>query len=404
MMSNSRPSLRVVTLLENNPYPRDVRVRPHMEALAAAGYQVTVICPRAPGQLWRETINGVRIYRFHTLVAGPHAASFIKEFFWATFVMTILTLWVWLRHGIDVLHICNPPESLFVAGLLPKLAGKTIVCDLREISPELYQSKFEHSSGLLYSLLIWLERVLCRLADHIIVVNESCRRLVVERDRVAPEQVSIVRQGPDLNQIRPTDPDPALRSRAATIIAYLGRMAKQDGVDHLLAALQYLDQRFDHKDWLCALVGPIEDQQPLEALAAELGVSDRTWFSAGFLPVEQWLPILSSADICVEPCPASPLNNIATMQKIMDYMALCKPTVAYDLPEHHATAGEAALYAVPNDKVDLARQMARLIDDVALRSQLGAVGRQRMEQLFAWQYQKQRLLEVYANLRREHGA
>src|SRR5512143_1415095 len=128
-MSNSRPSLRVVTLLENNPYPRDVRVRPHMEALAAAGYQVTVICPRAPGQSWRETINGVRIYRFLTLVAGTHAASFIKEFLWATFVMTILTLWVWMRHGMDVLHIYNPPESLFVAGLLPKLAGKTILYD-----------------------------------------------------------------------------------------------------------------------------------------------------------------------------------------------------------------------------------------------------------------------------------
>ncbi len=369
-----------------------------MEALASAGYQVAVICPRASGECWREAVEGVRVYRFPTLVAGTHAASFIKEFLWATLVMTFLMLWVWMRDGMDVLHIYNPPESLFIAGLLPKLAGKSIVYDLRDIAPELYQSKFEHSSALLYRLLIWMERIMCRLADHVIVVNESYRRVVMERDRVTAERVSIVRQGPDLDQVKLVDPDPELRARAGTIIAFLGRMARQDGVDHLLAALHYLDQHFDRKDWLCALVGPVEDGQPLEALAADLGVSDRTWFSPGFLPIEEWLPILSSADICVEPCPASPLNNISTMNKIMDYMALSKPTVAYDLAEHRATAGEAALYAKPNDQMDLARQIARLMDDAGLRARLGATGRERMEQLFAWQYQKQRLLAAYAGL------
>lgn len=178
-------------------------------------------------------------------------------------------------------------------------------------------------------------------------------------------------------------------------------MAGQDGIDHLLSALLYLDQNFGYKDWHCVLIGPAEDQQALEAQAVQLGVSDRTWFH-GYMPIEQWLPILSAADICVEPCPANPLNNISTMNKIMDYMALSKPTVAYDLPEHRFTAGEAALYAAPNDQIDLARQIARLIEDIALRSQLGAIGRQRMEKLFAWQYQKERLLTVYVNLVQQH--
>jgi glycosyltransferase involved in cell wall biosynthesis len=374
-----------------------------MEALVAEGYQVTVISPRGRDQPWREIINGVCIYRFRSLIAGRNAASYILEFFWAMLVMTILTLWVWMRHGMDVLHIYNPPESLFVAALLPKLAGKTIVWDLRDISPEVYQSKFEQSNRILYNLLIWMERIMCRLADHIITVNESYRRVVIERHRVAPERISIVRQGPDLNQVHLTDPDPTLRSRAGTIIAYLGVMAKQDGVDHLLTALHHLEQRFNQKDWLCALVGPVEDQHALDAMAAELGVSDHTWFT-GYLPLEQWLPILSAADLCVEPCPANPMNKISTMNKIMDYMALGKPTVAYDLPEHRVTAGEAALYAEPDDQVDLARRIARLINDVALRSQLGAIGRQRMEQQLAWPYQKQRLLNVYAHLRQQHAS
>jgi glycosyltransferase involved in cell wall biosynthesis len=375
-----------------------------MEALAAAGYQVTVICPRARGQRWREIINGVCICRFPTLAAGTHATSYFIEFFWATFVMTTLTLWIWMRHGMDVLHVYNPPETLFVAGLLPKLAGKTILYDLRDITPELYRSKYEHNSPILYNLLIRMEYVMCQLADHIIVVNESYRRVIVERDRAAPERVSIVRQAPDLNQVRMTDPDPNLCSRANTIIAYLGRMARQDGIEHLLVALHYLEQRFGHKDWLCTLVGPVEDQPALEALAAELGIADRIWFTGFYMPIEQWLPILSSADICVEPCPANPLNNISTMNKIMDYMALRKPTVAYDLCEHRFTAGEAALYAEPNNQVDLARQIARLIEDVALRIQLGDIGRQRMEQMFAWQYQKDSLLTVYAKLAQEHSS
>jgi glycosyltransferase involved in cell wall biosynthesis len=122
------------------------------------------------------------------------------------------------------------------------------------------------------------------------------------------------------------------------------------------------------------------------------------------MPLEQWLPILSAADICVEPCPANPVNDISTMNKIMDYMALGKPTVAYDLHEHRVTAGEAALYALPNDKVDFARQIVRLMDDEALCSHLGAIGRRRMEQQFAWPYQKQRLLDVYANLVHQHGS
>jgi glycosyltransferase involved in cell wall biosynthesis len=401
MKVNTHP-LRIVALAENNPYPRDVRVRPHMEALAAAGYQVIVICPHIRGQLWRETINGVRIYRFLTLAGGTHVISYLMEFFWATFIMTVLTLWVWLRHGMDVIHIYNPPETLFVAGLLPKLAGKKVVCDFREISPELYQSKFSSGNRFLNFMLVWLERTLSRMADRVTVVNESCRKILIERDGIAPERVSVVRQGPDILKVRMTDADPVLRARAATIIGYMGSMANQDGIDHLLTALHYLEYKFGYKDWICMLMGPAEDMKSLEALALKLGISEHTHFS-GFTPMEEWIPILSTADICVDPSPASPLNNIATMNKIMDYMSLCKPTVAYDLPENRFTAGEAALYAAPNDEVDFARQIVRLIENEQLRAQLGVIGRKRMEEMFAWTYQKQRLLDLYTNLEKSRS-
>lgn len=398
-MDDSRPSVRVVTLLENNPYPADARVRPHMEALAAAGYHVTVIALHRRGQPWREMVNRVRVYRF-PLPRGTSAAAYALEFLCATLAMTLLTFWVWLRHGLDVLHVYNPPDCLFVAALLPRLAGKTVIYDLRDLSPELYLAKFEHGGSFLYKLLVRLEGVSCRLADRIVTVNESYRQVIMDRHQVRAEKVSIVRQGPDPAQIQPAEPDLALRQRADIIIAYLGTISNIDGIDHLFRALHHLDHHFGHKDWLCVLVGPSDDPKEFQALAGELGIDDRTWFT-GYMPNEQWIRVVSTAHIGVEPEPLNSLTDISTCNKLMDYMALGLPSVAYDLHENHVTAGEAALYAQPNDEMDMARQFAALIENPALRSRLGAIGRKRIEDHLAWEHQKERLLGVYAGL--AHG-
>jgi glycosyltransferase involved in cell wall biosynthesis len=385
---------RVVALLENNPYPFDIRVRPQVEALIAAGYHVTVICPRERNEPWRESIDGVQVYRFPMPASGTGVANYLVEFCFATLAMTVAMLWVWARYGLDVLHIYAPPDSLFFAGLLPRLAGKIIIYDNRDLSPELYESKFGRADGVLYRLLLWLERRASRLATHVLVVNESYRRIIMERDGIPSDRVSAVRIGPELDRVRLTAPDPGLRARAKTIIAYLGQMAQQDGVDHLLQALRHLDQDFGHKDWFCVLIGPADEPQALEELAAQLGVSDRTWFT-GYIPDEEMLRYLSTADICVDPDPANPLNNISTMVKLMEYMALGKPVVAYDLTEHRVTAGDAALYAQPNDELDMARQLMRLIEDPELRTRLAATGRERVERHLAWKHQRKRLLALY---------
>jgi glycosyltransferase involved in cell wall biosynthesis len=397
IMGNSKSSLRILALVENNPYPFDCRVRPHMEALSEAGNQVTVISPRLKGQARYEIVNNVRVYRFFIPLTGTRAINFLFEFLYATIALTILTLWVWLRHGMDVLHIYNPPDTLFVAALLPKLARKIILYDLRDFAPELYLSKFETGIHAFYGSLIRLERLSCCFADHIVVVNESYRQIVIKRDRIPAVRVSVVRQGPDSNRIKPGQIDSELRSRAKIIIAYLGMISSQDGVDHLLRALSYLDQRFCHKDWLCIIIGGADKPGELEKLACELGIRERTWFT-GLLPDEKWIPILSTADIGVEPAPANPLNDVSTMNKLMDYMVLGIPSVAYNLPEHRVTAGESARYAKPNDEIDFACQIARLIEDPDMRGRMGRIGRQRIEQELAWSFQKQRLLNIYAKI------
>lgn len=389
--------LRILALLENNPYPYDVTVRTHAETLAESGYKVTVMCPRGRGQSWQETINGVRIYRFPLLGVGTGAINYAFEFLYATLIMALLTLWIWIRHGLDVIHIYNPPDTLFTAALLAKLAGKTIFWDIRDLSPELYQSKYERCNGLVYNLLVKLERASCRIADRVVVVNESYRRLIIDRHGLPADRVSVVRLGPEMGQVRLVPPDPGLRARAGIVIAYLGKMAKQDGVDHLLWALHHLSKNFGHQDWFCVLIGKADNPEELAKLALELGIDGRTWFT-GFIPDDQMLSYLSTADICVAPDPANPLNNISTMTKLMEYMALGKPSVAYGLCEHRVTAGDAALYAEANNQMDLARQIARLVESPNLRAQLGTIGRKRIEEQLAWDHQKEHLLTLYRGL------
>lgn len=397
-MENEQPKLKVITLLENHTYPSDVRVRPHMEALAATGnFDVTVICPRGSGQTRRETINGVNVIRFRMLPVGRQTINYVVEFVYSTITLTLMTLWIWMGHGLDVLHYSNPPDTLFVAGILPKLMGKVIVYDLRDLAPEIFQSKFEPGNRLIHRLLLWLERLTCRQADHILVVNESCRQIVIERDRAPLERVTIVRQAPDLNRIHLTQPSPELHHRAKTIIAYLGEMAKQDGIEHLLKALYNLDHHFGYRDWFCALVGSTDDLEGLQAMIEYYGLDNRVWF-AGYQPIDNWITLLSAADICIEPAPANPLNNIATMNKLMDYMALGKPSVAYDLREHRITAGEAAIYALPNDEMDLASKIMKLVEDQKLREKMGQIGLQRLQDGLSWPFQRQKLLSVYGSI------
>jgi glycosyltransferase involved in cell wall biosynthesis len=384
-------------VLENNAYPVDTRVCQEAETLAKSSYVVSVICPRRAGQQWRETINGVRVYRFPQVPDGRGAFSYLMEFGYATAVSTLLTLWLWMRWGLDVVHVHNPPDTLFIAGLLARLAGKKLIYDHHDLSPELYLSKFGVANERLYKMLLRLERWSCRLANRVITVNESYRKIDIERNGLPPERICIVRNGPNLDHLRLYPPDLALVSRGVPLIAYLGNISSQDGVDQLLWALHYLDSNLGHRNWFCIIVGPADNGETLRQLAATLEIMDRVWFM-GYLPLKKWLPILSAADICIAPEPSSPLNDKSTMIKVMEYMALGKPVVCYDLPEHRASAGQAALYARPNDALDLARQLALLIEQPELRLRLGAIGRQRVEQQLAWKFSAERLLHIYAEI------
>ncbi len=399
-----RPRARVLLVLENNPYPYDPRGRRIAETLVEGGYAVGVICPGEPGQPRHEVAGGVHVYRFPVVRARGSLLGYVWEYGYGTLMLLLYTLVLAARPGFDILHASNPPETVFFVGLLARLLGKQLVFDYRDLGPELYATKFGGPHGPIYRLLLALEAGSARLADLVVAVNESYRRIVIERYGVPARKTVVVRNGPRLREFVPVDPDPGVRAKAPIILGYVGNMGSQDGVDYLLRALHVVRYDLGRPDFYCVLVGPVDDGAGMAQLAAGLGVADRVQFT-GRLPFgPDLLRYLAAADICVEPAPSNPLHDKSTLMKIMEYMALGKPTVAFDLPESRVSAGPAALYAPANDEAAFARQIVALMDDPDLRRRMGAAGRARVEARLSWEHEARRLCHAYGVLVRRRAA
>ncbi len=389
---------RVLMLLENCIYPLDSRVRSEANALARAGCRVTVIAPVSRGQSWHEVIDDVSVYRFPGSQSSGGALGYVWEYGVSLVATFLLSLWVFLRHGFDVVHAHNPPDLFVLIALFYKAFGKKFVYDHHDLAPELYAARFGHGSGgFVYRVLLWLEGLSCRIADHVITTNESYKALEMERHNLPAEQITVVRNGPDLRRLKRVPPDPEIRQRAATILGYVGMMGVQDGIDYLLRVLHHLIHDFDRTDFYCVLIGEGDALDGLRAQTTELGL-DRYVSFVGFQTGQDLMRYLSSVDVFVAPDPRNSYNDRSTMIKLMEYMAFSRPTVAFDLTEHRVTGQEAILYAQPNDERDFARQIMTLMDDPQRCQEMGRFGRQRIEEELAWPLQEQHLLEVYRKL------
>lgn len=389
---------RVLMLVQNNPYPQDPRVRREARALADAGYQVSVISPALPGQPWRETLDGVRAYRYPLPPAANGFLGYLLEYGYSMVMLFLVSLLVFLREGFDVIHVANPPDTLALVAAGYKLLGKRFVYDHHDLAPEMYYARFPgRGNRLVHFALVLLEKLSCRLADHVIATNESYKKMEIERGRVREACITIVRNGTDLHRMGPVEPDRALRSMKKTIVGFAGVMGFQDGVDYLLRALHHLVRDLGRTDFYCVLIGGGDAFADLKVLTRHLALDEYVRFT-GYLFGEDLVRVLSAADICVDPDPSNSYNDRSTMMKLMEYMALCKPIVAFDLPEHRFTAQQAAIYVTPNDERAFAQALAMLMDDPARRHAMGADGRGRVERELAWHYSVPKLLEVYGRL------
>jgi glycosyltransferase involved in cell wall biosynthesis len=388
---------RVLIIVENLPCPFDRRVWQEARTLAAAGYLVSIICPKGKGyEKSFEEIDGIAIYRHVQPFEGNGALGYLAEYSWALLAEFALSLRVLMERGFDAIHACNPPDTLFLIGGFYKLFGKKFLFDHHDINPELYEAKFRRRD-LFYRLMLWLERLTFQTADVCVATNESYRRIAIERGSRAPAKVFVVRSGPDLRRLRVLPPTPALKNGRRYLVGYVGVMGRQEGIDGLLASVQHIVQVMQRTDIQFGLVGGGTELAAMRKLAEQLGVADYVTFT-GRVPDDELLAMLNTADVCVNPDVANDMNDKSTMNKIMEYMALGKPIVQFDLTEGRVSAQDASLYARRNDPIDLARQLVALLDDAELRRRMGAAGLERVKTELAWEHEVPRLLAAYEEL------
>jgi glycosyltransferase involved in cell wall biosynthesis len=389
---SATPRGRVLLISENAPLPGDRRVWNEARTLAEAGWEVVAICAAAsdPPQPATETIDGIEVHRYPLTPAGG-ALGYLREYGQALWRIRRLVRRLQRERPFDVVHAANPPDFLLLAARSARRRGARLVFDHHDLTPELFRSRYGRS-GLAHRALLAIERRALRAADVVISTNDSYRQIAIERGGVAPENVFVVRNGPDLERFRPVAADPALRRGRRHLLAYLGMMGPQDGIDEALCALAVL-RDLRGEDWHAIFIGEGEVRGEMEALSADLALTDLVEF-AGWRGDDDIRCILSTADVGIEPDPPSPLNNRSTMIKVPEYMAMGCPIAAYDLAETRVSAGAASAYAAEPTPQALGRCLHELLEDPQRRERMAAAGRERVTEL-SWQRSAEVLLSAY---------
>jgi glycosyltransferase involved in cell wall biosynthesis len=391
---NPSISKRALILVENLPSPFDRRVWQEATTLRDAGHEVSIICPTGKGcEKKFEAIDGIDIWRYDLPAEGEGALGYLVEYSAALAWTFFLSGKVFFKKGFDVIHACNPPDLFFLIGGFYKLFGRKFLFDHHDANPELYEAKFGRRD-FFWKLMLWVEKLTFRTADVSIATNESYKRIAVERGGMAPERVFVVRSGPSLERLKVVPPQESLKKGRKHLVGYVGVMGRQEGIDLLLQSIHFIVKKMKRTDIQFGLVGGGTSLQEMRELAVTLGVDDYVTF-AGRVPDAELLAMLNTADVCVNPDVANEMNDISTMNKIMEYMALGKPIVQFDLTEGRFSAQYASLYAKKNDPADFAAKIVQLIDHPEMRSAMGAYGRRRVENELEWRYEAPKLLAAY---------
>jgi len=388
---------RVLIIVENLPCPFDRRVWQEARTLTSAGYLVSIICPKGKGHDKSfEQLDGIAIYRHSLPIEASGALGYALEYSWALVAEFCLSLKVLFQRGFDVVHACNPPDTIFILGRIYKLFGKRFLFDHHDVNPELYEAKFKRRD-FFYRMMLAFERWTFATADISIATNESYKQIAIERGKMAAEKVFVVRSGPDLRRVKAVPANVALKKGRRYLVGYVGVMGSQEGVDLLLSAVRHIVYTRHRHDIHFGLVGGGTELQAMRELAQRSGIADYVTFT-GRVPDDILLEMLSTADVCVNPDVANAMNDLSTMNKIMEYMALGKPIVQFDLTEGRVSAQEASLYARRNDPEDLAEKILDLLADEQMRERMGRFGHERVEHVLSWDHEAPRLLAAYETL------
>lgn len=386
---------KILIIVENLPVPFDTRVWQEATTLAREGYTVSVICPKGKGYNKEyEHLDGVHIYRHDLPKEGNGPLGYAREYFSALWHEYRLARKVYKERGFHVIHGCNPPDNIYMVAARFKGKGVDYVFDHHDICPELYEAKFGKTTGPLYKSQLWLERNTYRHCKFAFVTNESYKKIAIGRGGMEPERVHVLRSGPRLERLRILPPKPAIKRGRKHMVGYLGVIGQQEGIEYLLEAARIIKEEKGRDDIFWGIVGGGPHLDALRRQAADMGLGDIVEFT-GRVSDEVMLDYLNTADVCVNPDEYNAMNDKSTMNKVLEYMALGKPIVQFDLTEGRYSAQEASLYANRNDARDLAEKILSLIDDPARRAEMSAIGRDRILNQLSWDHTSRALLKAY---------
>lgn len=390
---------KILMLVENSYVPVDLRVWTEATTLRSNGFQVSIICPKgpAPHQETYICIDDIHIYRYSLPTYEGGSTAYLKEYgmaLWMTFLMSIKVL---LRHGFDAIHAANPPDLFFIIGLFYRLLGKKFIFDQHDLAPEMFEVKFQKRMKVFYKLLVFFEWCSYKVANLVITSNISQKGIALKRGHCRADRVFVVRNGPDLKLLKPVKPEYELKREKRFLLAYVGVIGSQDGIQYALYALHELIYNRGRKDILLVVMGDGDYAPVIHRLAAELELNEYITFT-GWIERNDIQRYLRVADVGICPEPKNGMNEHSTMIKTMEYMAMGKPMVAFDLAETRFSAQDAALYATPNSVEELADKIETLLSDEKRRRSMGTFGRKRIEEALSWDYSKEQLLLAYSTL------
>jgi len=385
-------------IVQNLPVPLDRRVWMECQALRDAKYDVAVICPKSPGDSSFQKIDGISLYKYRAAPATHGLISYILEFVYCWLRTALLSVKVYRRHRFSVMQACNPPDTYWLLAWFWRVFGVKYIFDQHDLNPELFRSRFGDPTSLLgrsqLAALYWLERMTYRTAGHVIVTNDSYRKTALARGGMPLQNVSVVRSGPDTSTMKPVPPRPELRRGARHLLAYVGIMGPQDNVDVLLTMMNILVRELGRRDVHLVLMGFGDCLNRLRQQSEELDLTEFVTFT-GRADQTMIADHLSTAAIGLAPDLKTPLNDISTHNKTMEYMAFALPIVSFDLTESRRSAGDSSVYVSSGDIHGFAEAVYDLLEDPERRARMGKAARKRCVEELDWKPQSRRYVLAF---------
>lgn len=394
---------KILIVVENLPVPFDTRVWQEATTLVENGYVVSVICPKGKGyDKEYEYINGVHIYRHDLPTEGNGALGYAREYYVALREEYRLAKKVYKERGFHVIHGCNPPDDIYMVAKKFRKYGVDYVFDHHDICPELFEAKFGKKSGLLYKSQLWLEANTYKNCKFAFVTNESYKKIAIERGGMKPEDVFVLRSGPKLERLKIQAPNEKIKGGRKFMVGYLGVIGQQEGIEYMLQAADYIRHTVKRDNIFWGIVGGGPHLDAMREMCKKMGLDDIVEFT-GRVPDDKMLEYLNTADVCVNSDKYNSMNDKSTMNKVLEYMALGKPIVQFELTEGRYSAREASLYAEPNNAQDMAVKILELLDNPEMRRKMSEYGRSRIINELSWEHTSKVLLNGYDRYFKNRG-